>query len=99
MTFIFVQTKRSRVADNFFKSTQQKLQSPDLIKNAFYGNVKRIGKETSIIYMRPAYFFFNLPQWLLRLMIKKGLKKAGYTGEVKFISLEEGIKRMLNWDK
>jgi hypothetical protein len=99
MSVIFIQVKSNKVTDNFFSEVAKKLKSTDILRNAFYGEVKKVAPGVFLVYMRPAYIFFNLPRWLLRFMMKRGLRKKGYKEDITFINIEEGLKRLFKWDK
>lgn len=99
MSIIFIETEENQTTEQFFISVNKKLQDKDMLRNAFIGRTKKIEKGLHLVYMRPSYIFFNLPKWLLKLMMKRGLKKAGYSGGVTFLKSEEGIKRLLKWAK
>jgi len=103
MTILFVQTEREleqrELVVDFFLELENKLSSPDLIKNVYCGNVKNLGSGFFVVYLRSVITPFNLPKFVFRFMIRKGLKKAGYIGSVKFVGYQDGVRRLLRWDK
>lgn len=98
MSVIFVEVKDCELVNDFFRATHRRLQSDDLSKNMFRGKVKKISFGCWVVYMR-SVLMFNLPKWALKLILKKGLRKDGYQDEVKFLSTQEGVMRLLKWDK
>lgn len=99
MSVFLVQTDGGRVAGDYFSDVHKRLQSVDLVKNAFKGKVKSLGGGCFAVELRPVYSFFNLPRFAYKLFIKKGLSKSGYSGRVIFLSNKEAVMRLLGWDK
>ena len=97
MSILLVCVNECEEANSFFADVNKRLKSNDLRRNLFKGRVKKVSPTFFVVEMR-SVLLFNLPVFVLKRMLKKGLKKRGVTSIV-FLKKSEGVRRLLGWDK
>ena len=61
----------------------------------FVGLNYSIGYIISLVFLSLTFFW---SKWFTYPLLKIGLKKAGYKGNIKLLSTEELFKRLIKWD-